>query len=742
MITTALKIIQHNVRGWKTNKTALTNIYNRLSPHIILINEHGLITNSDTFKIVNYNTHFCNKHNSTHKGAAIAIKKTIPYKLLDDFETDILAIEINTPQGAIVIATAYLPPNADYLHFIDYNKLFNRPEPVYFLGDLNARHVTFRYTNNNIIGKNIITLINMNKCKYIGPHFPTLIRHNSATAPDIALTNTKAFHNLHLEPGPITTSDHIPIIATISTSPIQIKIKPRKQYHKADWESYQQTLRTVQTPNIPTPTLEDIDTNITTWTKHIQHATEKHIPTLKYRIVPGIKPNHTIKTLQIQYDTALNYFRYNGPSLQLSRFINNLKDELQNEYRILQNETWNQIIDKINIEPNTQQFWKSIKRMQGNSQQGVPYIRDHHNNKLHTNTDKETHFREHWQKIFTNNDPIDNNFNYDHIETIETTLQNNIQNITVFDHADQNRLNINFPPITIEELQTSIKSFKQKAPGPTGITALQIKKLPPNMIEYLLHIYNSAISAGYFPDSYKHAIMIFIPKGSTSQYNIKNYRPISLLDTQGKILDKILNTRLYTYLEHNNIINTRQHGFRKNRGTHTALATLCETISNNLTQKFTTDIVLRDVSKAFDKVWHTGLKHKITTLGLHTCFTRTLTDYITDRTASIRIGEHIGPPFPLESGVPQGACLSPTLYSFYTHDIPQPIHYSEYIAFADDITQITNGRYPFKFAAQTTQNAIEQINTYENKWKIQTNTSKFTVIPISRKKHTTTEHQP
>ena len=50
------------------------------------------------------------------------------------------------------------------------------------------------------------------------------------------------------------------------------------------------------------------------------------------------------------------------------------------------------------------------------------------------------------------------------------------------------------------------------------------------MIKYLLYIFNTSLSAGYFSDTLKHAHIIYIPKGNTSQYNIKNYRPISLLD--------------------------------------------------------------------------------------------------------------------------------------------------------------------------------------------------------------------
>ena len=74
--------------------------------------------------------------------------------------------------------------------------------------------------------------------------------------------------------------------------------------------------------------------------------------------------------------------------------------------------------------------------------------------------------------------------------------------------------------------------------------------------------------------------MIFIHKGNTSQYNIKNYSPIALLDIQGKLLDKILNTRLTHHIDRHNINNDRQHGFRKHRGKDTALAIFYETLAN------------------------------------------------------------------------------------------------------------------------------------------------------------------
>ena len=119
----------------------------------------------------------------------------------------------------------------------------------------------------------------------------------------------------------------------------------------------------------------------------------------------------------------------------------------------------------------------------------------------------------------------------------------------------------------------TLRRFKQKAPGRDTI---QLTTLPPSITKHLLYIFDNALSAGYFPDTLKHEHIFFISKSNTSQSNIKKYRPISLQDIQGKLFDRILNTRLTHHLDIRNIHNDWEHRFRKHRGTHTALATFYE----------------------------------------------------------------------------------------------------------------------------------------------------------------------
>ena len=150
----------------------------------------------------------------------------------------------------------------------------------------------------------------------------------------------------------------------------------------------------------------------------------------------------------------------------------------------------------------------------------------------------------------------------------------------------------------------------------------------------------------------------------------------------GKILERIINNRLKHHLEANNEHYYNQFGFRSNKGTNQALAIAQHKSDNGHCQ-----VILRDISKAFDKVWHLGLKHKLLHLNLPPTIETLLCDFLDDRTAQIKIKEYIGSPLEIETGVPQGSVLSPTLFTIYTKDINPPRQGTNVI-YADDVTQI------------------------------------------------------
>ncbi|CAL4204942.1 unnamed protein product, partial [Meganyctiphanes norvegica] len=153
--------------------------------------------------------------------------------------------------------------------------------------------------------------------------------------------------------------------------------------------------------------------------------------------------------------------------------------------------------------------------------------------------------------------------------------------------------------------------MKRKAPGESKIGHQIIKQLPENIIEYILVIFNASLASGYFPKKFKSAILKLLPKDGKDITLPQNYRPIALLDNIGKIFEKIINSRLRQYLEDNNLYNSQQYGFRQGKSTTHVINMIHECIKHNSAQGFKTAILSKDVQKAFDTVWHSGLIWKI-----------------------------------------------------------------------------------------------------------------------------------
>ena len=112
---------------------------------------------------------------------------------------------------------------------------------------------------------------------------------------------------------------------------------------------------------------------------------------------------------------------------------------------------------------------------------------------------------------------------------------------------------------------------------------------------------------------------------------------------------------------------------------------------------------------------------------------RVLCDFTVGRTAQIRHRGFLGPKFELESGVPQGAIMSPSLFNVFGSGLPLAEPQCLNVAFADDITQVIIHRGTSReMMKRKTERAIESINEFEKKWKIQTNSNKFQMLSVSK----------
>ena len=728
-----LKIIQHNVRHWPTNKFCYYNTYKEIDPDIILLNEHGM-KNEEKIKIFGYDMYQRNKSNEIHDGVAIGIKKHYNYKILDNFTESTLAIQIQTELGEVIISTIYQPPRRNYLPIDDVLKIVNNVNPAYILADTNAKHTIYGDTRNNTVGTTLADLTNRGKVINLGPDFPTFIGHATMTKTDKIHSNNKAFFNYEIEQGPITPSDHIPMIFTISTTPIQKPLpKERYQMHKADWTAFKTILNNIETRELDKEDIERIDEEIERITREITKAMELTIPKTRYRTLTTITTTEDIRRIKVQLQAIKNDIQRNGINAHKIRNIKELQTRLQEIYRNQYKENWDRIIAKTSQITDPKEFWRAIKNLQGVEKPKPTYIIRPDGTKAHTEEEIEEQMREEWSRIFEITEEDNENYNEEQENIVHNYLRNKINRITPNSTVNIQLLQ-EIGEITIGEYYHYLRKFKEKTPGKSGITRNVLFNLPENLTNIIIKLYNAALSAGYFPDTLKLAKMIKIPKTGKDNRRRENNRPISLLEVIGKVFEKIINYRITQLLTAGNKINNRHHGFRTKRGTTTALALITEKIARTKRHRSQVNLILRDVSKAFDKVWHTGLQYKILQLGLPKLYEKILCDYITDRKAYIQIGNFEGQEFDIKCGVPQGSCLSPTLYLIYTSDMPEPTAYSQHLMFADDTTQIVV--YPGEskqLMAQHTARAIENINQFERNWKIKTNINKFKVIPLAKR---------
>ena len=739
MAVQTLKIIQHNVRAWTHNRrNELYNIYRTEDPDLILINSHGRKT-EEKIKIFNYTTYQVNYREEANDGAAIAIKKHIPHEIIDNLEENYLAMTIQTTLGPVCIATGYQPPRRPRIPIQNIINITRRNMPVYFLGDLNARHQIFNHRTRNASGRMLHDLIQEGRLTHLGPDFQTFISGANSGTPDVILGHTRNFHNIHIKPGSITTSDHLPVIMKISTSPIQTPVPPRYNLKHANWEAFQADLTNTPAISLHRKPAIEINAHMENWFSTVTTAMEKHIPRTRHKTLPHPRLSDETRNIQAQYTTLQRQAQENQWTRERRHRFTVLQTQLQQICKQEQEAHWDSLIANTEAEySDPAKFWRNIKRLLGNDQQHIPYIEDDQGNKYHKEADQEREFRRFWSKIYEISEEENRDFCQETQNTVEEYLHQHAEEYSPYDTIDLTRLtndNQLIKPISLTVIAQTIKQFKnKKAPGISRINKEILAKLPENILKNLQEILNASLSAGLFPDKFKTAILKFIPKGNKKTTKVQNHRPISLLEAVGKTYEKIVNDRLRTYQETNELNNPHQHSYRKRRGTHTALALLYEEIAVSQRNKEQCNIVLRDVAKAFDKVYHAGLKYKIAHMNIPRCFKALLCNFLDDRSAKIQIGHHLGEEFQLKSGVPQGSCLSPTLYNLYVADLGT-LRNGNYIQYADDITQIIRyeGRSK-EMCKRKTEAAIEEVNKYEQKWKIKTNVTKFQILHPSNTK--------
>ena len=224
----------------------------------------------------------------------------------------------------------------------------------------------------------------------------------------------------------------------------------------------------------------------------------------------------------------------------------------------------------------------------------------------------------------------------------------------------------------------------KKAHGWDEISIRMVKLSSESIIKPLFIIYTNCINKGCFPNKWKMANVIPIYKKDKKNI-IKNYRPISLLPIFSKILEKLIFTSLYSHLIDNNLISNKQSGFIKGDSTINQLLSITHMIQSAFDCDPPKEVrsIYLDISKAFDKVWHSGLIFKLRQNGIQGKMLNILSSFLSNRHQRTTLNGKTSQWRSIEAGVPQGSVLGPLLFLVYINDITDGLK-SEVRIFADD----------------------------------------------------------
>ena len=286
--------------------------------------------------------------------------------------------------------------------------------------------------------------------------------------------------------------------------------------------------------------------------------------------------------------------------------------------------------------------------------------------------------------------------------------------------------------ITITEngVQNLLQNLKSnKAPGPDTIRPFILKTLALDISPILTTIFQASLDTGVVPSDWKTAnVTPVFKKGDRSK--AENYRPISLTCICCKLLEHIITSHIMKHAENNNILYPLQHGFRKGRSCETQLVDFVDDLTINMSSGLQTDVIIMDFSKAFDKVHHDLLMHKLYHYGIQGKVHTWITNFLHGRSQRVLVEGEQSNDVEVSSGVPQGSVLGPSLFLFYINDMPQNVNATVRL-FADDTIAyltINSDRDQTKL-----QEDLNLLAAWEEKWKMKFHPDKCVVLPISRK---------
>ncbi|XHF99701.1 hypothetical protein AWENTII_013004 [Aspergillus wentii] len=264
------------------------------------------------------------------------------------------------------------------------------------------------------------------------------------------------------------------------------------------------------------------------------------------------------------------------------------------------------------------------------------------------------------------------------------------------------------------------------------------KKLWSHLKDIITSIFTASLNLGHHPKQWRSAKIVVLRKPAKSDYSTPGaYRPISLLNTLGKLLESVVARRLSFLAEKHGLLPNSQFGGRPGRTTEQALLVLSNAIDRAWYKQKVVTLVSFDLKGAFNGVNKTSLDACLQARRIPTTARKWIASFMSDRHASVGFDDFRTSMKPLaNAGLAQGSPLSPILFAFFNADlVDQPVDYhGGASAFIDDYFRWRVGRSAEANLAKIQSEDIPRIEEWARRTGSSFAAEKTELIHLTRKK--------
>lgn len=551
--------------------------------------------------------------------------------------------------------------------------------PAWLLvGDFNARHSELGCQSSNDSGELLNSFIEESGAVVLNdPRVPTFSHcsYSFSDCLDWALCSPSISSRLNCRVGTDIGSDHLPLVLASSSGargrrvPVAPPVRWRtSRVEPRVWDSFCATLGTklssIATPVVGPATPELIDR----LAEEVECAVTQSADLTLMRSAPTVH-SHRLKfpwwlrsLIEERKHLRLLLSRSSPPDPSIRRSLNYLRRAIREAIPAYHRELAERKAKQFSSGPRGEEFWPSVRQWFRTVTPTLPPLQ-YGSVTAVTAKERADVLGSHLETALSGHQSPE--FDAAFLQETEelVTAHRFTQEDTSPDPAPTSA-------VTGREVAREIsRLYSGRAPGPDGISTDMLKHAPFRLAVVLAELFTLSLEVGYVPKRWKQTYVRMLPKPGKVLTRPVDFRPIALTSCVGKVLERLFARRLLLYCDSHQLLPEEQSAFRKKRGPQEQVVLLAQKALQAMNGGEATAVVALDMAKAYDSVWHAGLKRQCLE-AFPGPTAKWIWSFLGGRKAAVLEDGFLSEEFGIRAGVPQGSPLSPLLYIFYTRGMP------------------------------------------------------------------------